>query len=82
MQLNIRSLKKHRDELMNLVSKNKIEVIMLCETNLNDKYIVNFQLFEIVEKRRKIQGGGVRIMMNKLIKLKIKKKLHQLKQLE
>jgi exonuclease III len=72
IQLNIKSLKQNKEELVNFLSEEKKDVGLLQETNLNKNDEIEINKYKLVRKdRNKTKGGGVGLIINKKLNYEI-----------
>lgn len=65
MQWNARSINNKLGTLCNLIDVNKIDVVLLSETYLDDGKNLNIYDFNVIRKDRDSRGGGVAIALRK-----------------
>jgi hypothetical protein len=64
-QINIKSFISNKDQLINNMSVNKIDFILLCETRIMDTKTLNLGQYSLYNKGRiDNTGGGVGILIN------------------
>lgn len=77
IQINIKSIKAHKNELETFLGEMKTDFALLQETNLNSSEEFSISKYEFISKPRKNKkGGGVGILVHKSYayeKIKIKK---------
>ena len=88
LQLNVRSLLAHQQELRHLLHtlKNKgsmVDAVLLCETFITNKTLklINIPDYEIMSNHREnLKGGGTAILLRKNVPYKIRKDLVDFKE--
>lgn len=73
-QINVNSIisNERRANLLGMLREQDPDVVLLCETKLNDKHKIQFKKYKIIRNDRtnSNQGGGTAILIKKEIKIK------------
>nr|CAI5843114.1 unnamed protein product [Callosobruchus analis] len=70
LQWNVLSLNKRKSDLIDLITKEKVDIIVLCEIWLKDDAAINLKGFNCIQKNRRDGKGGVAILIAKDLKFK------------
>nr|CAI5835597.1 unnamed protein product [Callosobruchus analis] len=68
LQWNVLSLNKRKSDLIDLITKEKVDIIVLCEIWLKDDAAINLKGFNCIQKNRRDGKGGVAILIAKDLK--------------
>ena len=78
LHLNINSVTCHLSELNDIISKNQFDIILLCETKLDNSTpfnVFNNSNYQLIRRDRSSRGGGLLVFIKKTIHHLERKKL-------